>query len=568
VAKIQRAISFLASTSLALAAPAMGQTASTADTTPAAQPPIPVAPTTPPKLLVVISMDQFSGDLFDEYRAYFTGGLKRMSQGVVFPKGYQAHSMTETCPGHSTILTGNRPGHTGIIGNNWIDQSVKRAEKTVYCSEDADAPGATPRNPIASPIRLRVPTLGGRMKDANPASKIVSVAGKDRAAIMMGGNKLDHIWWWGGKSFVSYAGTEPTPLVAGVNARVTQLLAETRPEMDLPDVCKARYYPVAIGPDAALGTGRFARKAGDANAFRASPEFDAAILTLAQKFIEEEKLGQGAQTDLISIGMSATDYVGHSFGTQGAEMCLQIMSADRALAAFFDRLDQLGLDYMVTLTSDHGGQDASERLRGNAMPGAQRVDPGLAPKGINEQLNARLKLKGELVLGDGTFGDVYANLALPARTRALVLKEAEAIYKAHPQVAAVFTRAEILAAPEPSGPPENWSLLTMTKAGYDPERSGDLVVMLKPLVNPVVRASRAYSSHHGSPWDYDRRVPMLFWRKGLPSFEQPRGVETVDIMPTLAAQIGLPLPPKGPNAGYDGRCLDLAVGAPTSCPGE
>src|SRR3954453_3634073 len=77
-----------------------------------------------PKLIVVISVDQFSADLFDEYRPHFTGGLARLSNGTVFRNGYQAHATTETCPGHSTILTGSHPTHTRIIGNTWVDQSL------------------------------------------------------------------------------------------------------------------------------------------------------------------------------------------------------------------------------------------------------------------------------------------------------------------------------------------------------------------------------------------------------------------------------------------------------------
>ena len=74
-----------------------------------------------PKLIVAISVDQLSADLFAQYRQHFTGGLRRLSQGVVFPSGYQAHAATETCPGHSTILTGSRPARTGIIANNWFN---------------------------------------------------------------------------------------------------------------------------------------------------------------------------------------------------------------------------------------------------------------------------------------------------------------------------------------------------------------------------------------------------------------------------------------------------------------
>src|SRR3954447_10504395 len=90
----------------------------------------PTAPTVAgsPRLLVVISVDQFSADLWDEYRPQFTGGLARLGSGAAFRNGYQSHAATETCPGHSTILTGDHPSRTGIIGNLWIDQSIARPD--------------------------------------------------------------------------------------------------------------------------------------------------------------------------------------------------------------------------------------------------------------------------------------------------------------------------------------------------------------------------------------------------------------------------------------------------------
>src|SRR3954451_11744262 len=117
-----------------------------------------------PRLIVAISVDQFSADLFAQYRQYYTGGLRRLEQGVVFPSGYQSHAATETCPGHSTILTGDRPARTGIIANNWFDQGVTRSDVSIYCAEDERAPGSSSVNYKVSPDHLLVPTLGELMK--------------------------------------------------------------------------------------------------------------------------------------------------------------------------------------------------------------------------------------------------------------------------------------------------------------------------------------------------------------------------------------------------------------------
>lgn len=153
------------------------------------------APPQKPKLIVAISIDQFSTDVFNEYRTTYTGGLKRLSGGIVFPSGYQGHAATETCPGHSTILTGSRPSRTGIIANDWqnptLERKTAKGDPTfeIYCSETPGPVGSDASKRLISSQFLRVPTLGDRLKAIDPATKVLAVSGKDRAAVMMGGIK-------------------------------------------------------------------------------------------------------------------------------------------------------------------------------------------------------------------------------------------------------------------------------------------------------------------------------------------------------------------------------------------
>lgn len=524
--------------------------------------PAPAAATAPakrPQLLVVVSVDQFSADLFAEYRGQFTGGFARLLSGAVFPSGYQSHAATETCPGHSTILTGAHPSRTGIVANDWTDFSAPRADKTVYCAEDESIPGSTSSSYTVSDKHLKVPTLGEWMKAADPQSRVVSVAGKDRAAVMMGGHKVDELWWWDGKAFVSYAGRATPPMVARMNAGVTQRIAEAQEPMELPPFCRARSRAIALEGGRTVGDGRFARAAGNVAAFRASPEFDDAILALGAGLARDMKLGQGGHTDLLILGASATDYVGHTLGTEGSEMCLQLLSLDRTLGQLFAVLDSTGVDYAVVLTADHGGHDLPERNQQHAAPMAARVDPALNAAAIGRQVGAKLGIAGPVLVG-GVFGDVYIDPAVPAARRAAVQAEAIRLYRAHPQVYGVYTAAEIEAVPAPKGPAETWTMLERARASYHKGRSGDFVVALQPRITPIASAARGSVATHGSFWDYDRRVPMLFWRKGMTGFEQPLAVETVDIAPTLAALAGVPVP-----VAIDGRCLDLDAGPGDSC---
>ena len=515
----------------------------------------------PPKLLVVISIDQFSANLFDEYRPHFTGGLARLASGTVFRNGFQSHAATETCPGHSTILTGDHPARTGIVNNNWIDQSISRSDKSVYCAEDETQPGTSSITYKVSPKHLLVPTLGELIKARSPGSRSVAVSGKDRAAVMMTGHVVDQRWYWNGKTFVTDLEAAPVPqIVPKFRAALAAALAQPRPPLESPAFCQGKARPIQVeGGGKTVGSGQLGRAAGDLAAFRISPEFDGDTLALAAGLLDEMQLGRRGDTDLLAISLSATDYVGHTYGPGGQEMCLQLLELDRELGDFLQLLDRRGIDYAVALTADHGGKDIPERERLNGVPGAARVDRSLSPAAMGKELTAKLGLKGPGLLGDGASGDMWIDKSLSRAARQRLLSAAVAAYRGHPQVEAVFTQSQIASTPIPTGDPVRWSLIERARASYYPGRSGDFFVILKPNITPIWDTSRSVATH-GSVWDYDRRVPIIFWRPGTQGSTVERSAETTDILPTLAAMIGLPLA----RGSIDGHCLPEVPGV--SCP--
>ena len=510
----------------------------------------------PPKLLVVISVDQFSADLWDEYRPQFTRGFARLATGTVFHNGYQSHAATETCPGHSTLLTGDRPATTGIVANLWTDQALTRSDKSVYCAENELAPGSSSIAYKVSDQHLRVPTLGDRMKAVWPASRNVAVSGKDRAAVMMSGHHPDQRWYWDGKQFATDVAAVPVPqAVTRANAVLQQVLAAPAEGLQPPPFCVGKAQPITLeGSVKTVGNGTLARAAGDAAAFRATPALDGSTLALAAGLIQEMKLGHGTSPDILSVSLSATDYVGHTYGPGGQEMCLQLLELDRELGDFFTFLDRSGVNYALVLSADHGGLDIPERLRLHGVADAARVDPALAASAMGKSIGQKLGLTGPVLIGDFS-GDVWIDRNLQAAERSRALRAALATYRAHPQVEAAFSRVQIGKTAMPSGNPATWSLIQRARASYDPERSGDIVVVLKPHITPIADTSR-YVSTHGSAWDYDRRVPIVFWRRGMAPSAPQQPVETVDIMPTLAAMLGLPLA----TPAIDGHCLDGVSG--------
>jgi hypothetical protein len=138
------------------------------------------------------------------------------------------------------------------------------------------------------------------------------------------------------------------------------------------------------------------------------------------------------------------------------------------------------------------------------------------------------------------------------------MEAARTLLGAQPQVEAVFTQAEIAAHPLPSSRPESWSLLDRLRASFDPERSPDLAVVYKENVTLISDAGGKNVATHGSPWDYDRKVPILFWWNGAPKQDRPESAMTVDILPTLASLIGVPVP----QNEIDGHCIDLNGNCP------
>jgi len=516
-----------------------------------------------PKLIVTIVVDQFSSDLFNEYRPLYRAelnGLARLSSGIVFQRGHQSHAATETCSGHSTILTGARPARTGIVANEWQDPHRRRRDKgretfLIYCVEKPGEPGSDARRKVVSPDFLLVPTLGDRMKARDPTVRVVSVSGKDRSAVMLGGHRADLALWWTESGFTTYAGrqsTIPKAIRGRVNEGVRRSYAQ-RTLPTLPNACMAKSQKIDVGPD--ISVGMLQPTEARSRRWRATPALDAFTVDAALAAVEALDLGKRDSVDLLAVSLSGNDYVGHYFGTGGAEMCAQQLALDQTIGRLLTALDKARISYVVALTADHGGLDTPDRNRLRGFPNAQRISPDVLPAKIGADLARELRLDVNAILGHEDFAnDVYLHPDIPAARRTTVLEAAARKYRKHPQVAAVFTRDELTAAAAPAGPADEWTLLERAKASFHPQRSGDLIVLLKPHVTTYAAPENPetdYIASHGSVWGYDRTVPIIFWWSGVKGFDQPLAVETVDIAPTLASFIGLSIPPDE----IDGRPL-------------
>src|SRR5262245_32317546 len=147
-----------------------------------------------PKLVLVLSIDQMRSDYLTRFAPLYTGGLKTLlERGAFFTQAKYRHSATETGPGHSVILTGRHPSHSGIVANDWYDSYLGKFVNVVDDPVQSPVGGEGRR---ASPANTMAFTIGDVLKASNPQTHVVGVSLKDRSAILMAGRRADAAYWY------------------------------------------------------------------------------------------------------------------------------------------------------------------------------------------------------------------------------------------------------------------------------------------------------------------------------------------------------------------------------------
>src|SRR5467141_4366271 len=335
-----------------------------------------------PKLVVVITVDQLRPDYFTRWKSQLTGGLGQLAnEGAFFPDGYQDHAVTETAPGHATILSGMWPAHTGIIRNS---EGV----------QDSTAPLLGTTGPGASPKRFRGTTLFDWLKAVDPTARALSVSRKDRGAILPVGRAKEQVYWYQSGLFTTsryYADTLPTWVQAFNARRLPFKAANAVWSLLLPDSAYKEadneawenggigvVFPHALPADSVRA----------AAAVAGAPAMDSLTLLFALEGFEALRLGRKG-TDVLAVSLSSTDAVGHAFGPDSREIHDQVLRLDHYLTWFLKRLtDRVGRDnIVVVLTADHGVTSFPERTRAKTGAQAYRVSVDTIVTAVNRDLD-------------------------------------------------------------------------------------------------------------------------------------------------------------------------------------
>ncbi len=495
-----------------------------------------------PKLVLVLVIDQFRYDYLMRFRPFFgRGGFNRLLDGgAVFTDCRYDYATTMTGPGHATLLTGTYPYAHGIIENNWYDRDRQRK---IYCVEDLStrmvanrekasaSPGFSPRNLTAS-------TLGDELRLATDfRAKVVSISLKDRAAVLMGGHTPSAAYWYdvGSGRFVTSTYYMPT-LPAWVDefnqqtpvkqycGQKWQALAET-PGADGKVLSEFEPSPGETCPDP-----KFLGWLDD------TPYMNQIELAFATDAIRSERLGQGTETDLLTLSLSVNDYIGHEFGPYSEEVADTTLRTDRYLATFFDALDKLvGLDNVwIAFSADHGVAPTPAFVQehrlglGMAQPAAIR---GAAEKALTQAFGPGPWVEDE----DETYlflnREMLKKRNIPGSKAEQVAAQAAA---SQADVAAAFTRTQFLTGSLPNTP-----IARKAANSFNSKRSGNVFLVFMPYAVP---SSSATGTTHGTPWNYDAQVPLIYWGSAFKPGFYANACKPVDLAATLAAMLGLTQP--------------------------
>ena len=499
-------------------------------------------PVSPPSLVVLITIDQLRDDYLDRFAAQLHGGLARLSRGGAwFTNAHHDHAITETAPGHATLLAGRFPRSTGIMANR------------IGVDDEAAPLLGAPGTIGASPRRFQGTTLVDWLRARDSQTRTLSVSMKDRGAILPVGRSRADVYWYSldGRFTTStyYRDTLPAWVARFNGRRLPQSFAGKSWTPLLPDSAYKEADSVRVemnGVDFAFPHRIPDDSVQAANFVRVTPWMDEITLALALDGLSALGLGETRRTDVLAVSLSATDLIGHGYGPDSKEMHDNILRLDRSLGAFLDSLFKLrdSSHVAIALTGDHAIGTIPELTPATVQPRPVRVDAAALAARL-AALVAAAKIDSNLVVLDRQIVLVDRN-ALKTRQQGLdsVLTAFAAQLKTLPGIARVNRFQDLL-----RGDTINDPITRRWVHQFPPQSNVELVITLTPF-----SIFSGLVATHGSPYDYDTHVPLVFWGPWFKPGKYPEFVRTVDIAPTLAQVAGVK-----PSERTDGVVLRRAL---------
>jgi hypothetical protein len=195
----------------------------------------------------------------------------------------------------------------------------------------------------------------------------------------------------------------------------------------------------------------------------------------------------------------------------------------------------------VRLSADHGGPDAPGYLNSLNIP-AGYIEPETWDReaAIN-RIKDRFNIEGQLI---EKYAHPYVYFSADVIDNQGINREAleTAVVEELSKFPGVSVAVSSTALRRGNVP--NTQLYRSVLNNFHAKRSGDIYIVFEPnwFINDF--DGLVVAATHGSPWQYDTYVPIVFAGMGLTAKTVDRRVHTIDIAPTLSAYLGIK-PPSG-----------------------
>ena len=495
-----------------------------------------------PKLVVFIVCDQATPEILKKYDHLFTGGFRWLiDHGIQFDQTYHEHGNTVTGPGHFALTSGLYPGNGGMIGNQWFDRNLGRSW---YCVEDTSSIVLSDSSTGRSYQYINNTTLSDWLKTSIPNSKVVSVSGKDRSAVLLGGKDPEIVLWddrnGGYTTSSSYSLSLPDWVTRfNQNMKVDTYLDSTwnriLPEEIYNNNTRADNFRGEIswssnGPILPLQFDEFKLRSLNSS-FYATPYGDRSLLSLGLEAVKFYKMGLDNETDILFLGLSAADGVGHSFGPNSHEQLDNFIRLDENLGQFISTLEKrIGKDEILyVFTSDHGVLGLPEYLK------SKGIDAGRIPKPTRDSLFTLALETIEKEVGPNkvnVYGNsFYYNTNMGFFEKREATKILKSILIKIPGIESVSSKSELLKG-------GNSNIDIRLKNMVHPKKSPDIYLIPKKYWTWSYRSGTS----HGSPYDYDSHIPFIIANGRREGSISTIKVKSVDIAPTIAKSLNIFFP--------------------------
>lgn len=500
------------------------------------------------------------------------GGFARLRrEGKLYPELAFDHAVTDTGPGHASLFTGKVPREHGIVANDVINADGK-PESLLADGDPGAVVVGLDGNPVGrggvslEALQGRSSLVASAFRSRYPRGQgiVAALSLKERGVLFAAGETADYALWFdptlggepGGRAPGAFVSSKRYPAVmarGGLADFLAGYLA-SGPDDRRGGIARIEQRPwVGLEPAWLSENAGMPRESGylgfvlshvaaharePGAAFRALPDSDRLLFELALRILQSEP---SRLPVFLALSLSANDGIGPLFGPDSWEAWDELRRLDATLAWFFRELDQFGPQaWSVVLTADHGIAPLEDSPKHpacttNPKPALELATPcsGSATRGarihledLTSEAEKAAPKAGLRQPGGGAVDKLIAGVRLPyiylteaartalaadapARTRLAHRLDGD-LRRRFKSVHAVIDVAPFkddADCPDPRGDRLRALLCNSVSPAWD--RGGDFYVVLKPGAFPDPDLVKGTGAMHGSPYGYDRVVPLL-----------------------------------------------------------